>query len=234
MILGLGPEEWSAIAAAVTALVALFAAIFIPIQVREAKRLREEQAQPFVVADFQPSAVWSNIINLVVENVGKTLARDVRLTFDPPLASTHATGKWDLNDTALIKKGIPTMPPGRQVVALFDLSHDRHKSNLPMEYRVKVEFSDSRGRGQSPLEYLLDLSYFYGLQGIREYGLHDAAKALREIEKTVNKWTEHFNGLRVYTRDGDQRDAELREEDERRRNRRSQANRGTKETDETT
>lgn len=232
MVLEVSPEELSAIAAAVTALVALFAAVFIPIQVREARRLRVEQAQPFVVADFEPSPVWSNIINIVVENVGETLARDVRLTFDPPLQSTHVTGEWDLNQTALIKKGIPTMPPGRRVVALFDISHDRLKSDLPMEYRVKVEFSDSRGRVQTPLEYLLDLSYFYGLRGVHEYGLHDASKALREIEKTLNKWTEHFNGVRVYARDGDKRDAELREESDRRRKERSESENETRDSDE--
>lgn len=116
------PSDWSASSEALTALVALGAIAFAGRQVHEAKKTREEQAQPFVVVDFEPSSVWSNIINLVVTNVGKTLARDVRLTFEPKLASTHVKDEWDLNETVLIKEGIPAMPPGKRLVALFDIA----------------------------------------------------------------------------------------------------------------
>lgn len=211
------PADWSAAGTVATAVIAFAAALFAYRQVREARRLREEQAQPFVVVDFEPSPVWGNIINLVVENVGKTLAREVKLTFTPRLASTQVKEEYDLNESALLKEGIPTMPPGKRVVTLFDLSHQRVKSGLPQTYRVKVEFKDSRGREQVPLEYVLDLSYYYGLMSVREYGLHDAAKALRDIEATLRKWTAHVDGLRVWIRDEDRYLERQREEFEARR-----------------
>jgi hypothetical protein len=39
------------------------------------------------------------------------------------------------------------------------------------------------------------------------YGLHDAAKALRDIRDMLSEWKERGGGgLRVFTRDGDARD----------------------------
>lgn len=55
-------------------------------QVKEAKDLREAEMRPYVVVDFE---VFERrpIILLTVANVGRTLARNVRLAFDPPLSS---------------------------------------------------------------------------------------------------------------------------------------------------
>jgi hypothetical protein len=97
------------------------------------------------------------------------------------------------------------MPPGRRVAALFDLSHERKDSGLPMSYSATVKFADFQGKPQKPLKYVLDLNFRYGLVRFNQYGVHDAAKALREMEKSMKKWTDHFNGIRVYVRDEDAR-----------------------------
>lgn len=216
--------DWSAAGTVATAIIASVAALVAFHQVREARKLREEQAQPFVVVDFELSPVSGNIINLVVENVGKTLARDVKLAFTPRLESTQVSGDYDLKNTTLLKDGIPTMPPGKRIVALFDVSHQRFSSGLPLSYTVKVEFRDSRRRKQEPLEYVLDLSFYYGLMSVNEYGLHHAAKALREIESTLKKWTAHINGLRVWVRDEDDYLERMSEEFEARRKKSAEEN----------
>ena len=43
-------------------------------QVREARKLRVEQARPFVIVDFEPGF----LVYLTVENLGRTMAREVR------------------------------------------------------------------------------------------------------------------------------------------------------------
>lgn len=199
------PEDWTALSAAVTAIVALVAAAFAFLQVRQARLLREEQAQPFVVVDFESSAAWRNAIELVVENIGKTVATQVKVTFDPPLESTQKYDSYDLAQSVLVTQGIPTMPPGKRMTGMFDLTHVRKDSGLPMAYVATVQFSDARGRPQKPLTYVLDLNVRYGLMHFTEYRVHDAAKALREMRDTMKKWTDHFNGLRVYVVDEDAR-----------------------------
>src|SRR5687767_13370 len=72
--------------AGLTFLVLLAAALVAWRQVNEARRLREDQARPFVVIDFD--AWGGTITELKIANLGTTLARNVRFEFTPPLSST--------------------------------------------------------------------------------------------------------------------------------------------------
>lgn len=192
------------------------------------QRLREEQARPFVVVDFEPSPVWGNIIDIVFENVGKTLARNVRFTFDPPLESSQrARDGYDFAKSALLTSGIPAMPPGKRVTALFDLSHERVNTDLPMAYRVRVDLQDSQERDQEPLEYVLDLNFRYGLRRVESKTVHDVAKSLKEIERATARWTQHFNGVRVWVRNEDTYLAREVEEYEQRLDEQRDGDRGT-------
>lgn len=201
MLAGLSPDEWTAVGTVGTAIVAMLAAVFAGWQVWEIRRTRQEESRPFVIADIQSSAAWNNLFNLVIENAGATVARDVRVSFTPPLQSSIA--EVDLESTVLLTEGIPMLPPGRQVKAFFDAAHDRKGKGLPMRYDVEVALKDFRGRPQEVQRYVIDLEHLYGLTNITEYGMHDAAKALREIQKSVKKWSDIHGRLKVWVRDED-------------------------------
>lgn len=210
---GLTEGEWTAVGTVATALIALGAAIFALLQVRELRRTREEQARPFVVVDIQPGKAWSNLLDLIVENIGTTVAHNVQITFEPPLLQSKDDG-YPIGESVLLTEGVAMLPPGRRIRAFFDVSHERSKSDLPMRYDVTVTLRDARGRKQPDQRYVIDLRYLYGLTEIREYGLHDAAKSIREIEKRVQKWADVTGRLRVWVRDEDQKDLEDRIEHE--------------------
>ncbi len=58
-----------------------------------------------------------------------------------------------------------------------------------------------------PLPSVLDWSAYKGRQWVTVYSMHDAAKALREIQRTLRKWQESVHGgLAMYVRDGDAKD----------------------------
>jgi len=59
-----------------------------------------------------------------------------------------------------------------------------------MNYEVTLEYSDAHGRPQPPLRYTIVIALLIGLMNVVEYGVHDAAKALRETDKKLRKWTE--------------------------------------------
>lgn len=203
-----GPADWEAFGTNLTVLVAAIAAVFAYHQVREARRLREEQAAPFVVVDIQPSDVSMQLLNLVIENVGTTLARDVQITFTPPLRSSLSDSK--LAKSTLFSEGIQTFPPRRRIEFLFDQAAGRFADkSLPLRYDAVVSFKDSRGRPQEALSYVIDLGYLYGLEYVEQFGQHHMAKALREIHDTLRKWTAtgRGGGLRVWTRSEDARAA---------------------------
>ncbi len=201
MLAALSAEEWTAVGTLGTAIVALLAAVFAGWQVWEIRRARQEESRPFVIVDIQSSAAWNNLLNLVIENAGSTVVRDVRVSFTPPLQSSN--DHVDLESTVLLTEGIPMLPPRRQVKAFFDAAHDRKGKGLPMRYDVEVALKDYRGRPQELQCYVIDLEHLYGLTNITEYGMHDAAKALREIQKSVKKWSDIHGRLKVWVRDED-------------------------------
>lgn len=194
-------ETWTALGTVTTAAIALVAAVVGFRQLHVAREAREDQIRPFVIVDIAPSPAWGNILNLVVENVGLTLARDVHIRFTPELQTSR--DQYDLASSVLIKSGIPSLPPRRRIVTIFDLSHERKQTDLPMTYNVIVEYSDAYGQPQPPLRYAIDMGFLFGLPNAAEYGIHDAAKALRDIDKKLGKWTGSSGRLNVWVRDED-------------------------------
>ncbi|MCA2200338.1 hypothetical protein [Streptomyces sp. SMS_SU21] len=188
------PDDWSALAGGASAVLTLFtvviaiaAAAYAKQQVDLARQLREEQAQPFVVVDFADNPVMRKGIDFVVENMGQTLAKNVRITVDPPFSSTLDSAGFPLKDAPLMTQGIPSLPPGKKITALFDTAPQRYAAGLPMKYTATVRFEDSHGNPQEPLTYILDLTVRHSLLYPTEYGLSDAAEALRDISKTFKE-----------------------------------------------
>jgi hypothetical protein len=190
----------AALAQVGTFAIAFLAAVFAWRQVHEARKTREAQAQPFVVVDILPGRVWPNRLTFVLENIGTTLARDVKLTFKPPLTTT--VGDNALSKSALIREGITALPPGRRIETLFDYSHDRLDRKLPMRYEVIVEFADFRGRSQEALPFVLDMEYIYDLEFEGEKTLHNIADSVDKIRREMERWrSSRGRGLEVWTRD---------------------------------
>jgi hypothetical protein len=123
-----------------TFLVLAAAAAFAWFQVREARRLRKEQARPFVLIDFD---AWGTIVELRITNIGKTIARDIRFKFDPSLTSTHdALGdpRGRVGDLSLFKDGIPSLAPGKEIKIFFDHFPGRLEAKLALTYHVTVSY----------------------------------------------------------------------------------------------
>lgn len=170
---------------------------------RELRRTREDQSRPFVVVDIQPGAGRS-YFNLVVENIGTTAARDVRIVFDPPIEQSGADG-FELAQSGLLTDGIQMMPPGRRITAFFDSEHEVLSPDRPSRYDVTVSLNDARGRPQADQTYAIDMSYLRGLAYIEELGPHDAAKALGDLNKSMKAWAGVDGRLKVGVVDEDRR-----------------------------
>lgn len=211
-LVGLGgytPDQWQAFGTMLTALIAIAAAVFAWQQVGHARKLREEQAQPMVVVDIERNiGVGSPFLDFVVFNYGSTIAYDVKIKFMEDVETTVDEHGLRLRDSKLLTEGIPTLPPGRKIAALFENSVDRYqREDLPHSYEVEVTYCDSNQKQYGPYKYRLDFGVLYGLMHLTEYGTHQGVKALREIEKTVKKWTDGpRGGLGVFTRDGEAKD----------------------------
>jgi hypothetical protein len=130
------------------------------------------------------------------------VARDVRLSFnEPPEQAIGHNDGYKLANSALLRDGIPSLPPGKTIRTFFDSFIERREKDLPMTYTVTVAYKDFTGKPMSAGTYVLDLRVYRDLLYMDRKGVHEMAKTLEAIQKEIHKWTEGIKGLRVYTTD---------------------------------
>jgi hypothetical protein len=190
--------DWAAVTAwAAWATVAVYVVlgIFAWIQVLQARRLREEQARPFVIVDFEPGF----LVYLTVENIGRTMARDVSIRFDKPLEST-LSGPREIDESPLLRKPIPTLPPGRKIRVLFDQYAARLEAKLPLTYDVTLHYKGPFGKKAWEHPYRLDLGIYLGSQEPPK-GLPELVTEVENIRKELQQWRGGTRGLLVQASD---------------------------------
>jgi hypothetical protein len=176
-------------------LVVLVVAAFVAWrQVREARRLREEQNRPFVVIDFERQERTRAIL-LTISNLGTSLARDVRFDFTPPLESTWSHVPF--TELKMFRDGISTLAPGKVIQTIFDISHQRfeRREDLPDVYEARVRYTDERGKRPFDERMHLDLGIYWNLTQVERYGVHDIHERLKDIRNELKKWTASGGGL---------------------------------------
>lgn len=213
MIVGLGfavwcifdvssAEEWQALATGLAALIGLVAAIAAASQLSEARQLRRERSQPYVAVSLEAVAplMGTGWAELVIRNHGPTAALEVTLVVEPrPLRYMGPEGG---PEEVWLPNPIPTLAPGQEWRTLWDSASKRDEADAPTEHRVEVCFKDSGGAGFE-LDYALDWEAIYKRATPSIYGAHESAKALRELVRTVNRWSEVGEGaVSVVARDG--------------------------------
>jgi len=181
--LSLGAASWSALAAVATVLVYLALLVYAVKQVGEARRLREAQARPFVIVDFEPT--W--LLQLVVQNIGQTAAQDVVMRFDPPLdSSMPKPHPWE--ESSAFTHGIPLLPPHRTIRVDFDTAHSVYSDDFPypLRYDVSVTYRGSEAQSRPYRDrYVLDLNIFRGTR-LPEAGLPEIAKGIAAIKSAID------------------------------------------------
>ena len=203
-------SEWEAVGVWVTVVVAMIAAGIALIQISAARKLRAEEAQPYVAIYMDPSAASSAFIDIVIRNFGNTAATDVKIVCDAPLQrSNHVGGGRRQN--VWLPEAIPTLVPAQEWRTLWDFGPERYKSELATRHVVTVEYQSSDGR-QHKYNYVLDWAAYLERYSVNLKTVHHAAKSLEDISKTIKNWNESVHGsLSVYVRDGVARDRELEE-----------------------
>lgn len=103
------------------------------------------------------------------------------------------------------------LAPGQRWETFWDEASSRKSdSDLPQRHEVEVEFYDSRSQLLSS-SAILDWGQYEHRSWITAYTIHDAAKALRDLQKYVGSMRESIHGgVAVWVRDGHQRDEDLR------------------------
>ncbi|MEV5138917.1 hypothetical protein AB0K71_28995 [Streptomyces syringium] len=156
-------DDWAVVAAIVAAVVAFWQASIARRsagrQLALTERIHREQNEPYVVVDIQPERNGGALL-LVVENTGPTVARNVRISCDPPLESGWAPegDRWDLTQViqGVLARPIPVLPPRRRLTFLLDNQERFGNTELPRVYKFTVNADGPAGAVETS-EYTVDL-----------------------------------------------------------------------------
>jgi hypothetical protein len=131
---------------------------------KELARQQKKESEPNVLAFFDVPYGTPQMY-LIVKNIGKGIAKNVKLEFQPPLIDSH---EKLLDEVLFLTKGIPTMPPGYEMRTFIGMTHEYFSNEeLPKEYNVKITYYCERQLKRKEIGYVLDLSCFYGLRYLR-------------------------------------------------------------------
>jgi hypothetical protein len=164
--------------------VVVAAAIFAWSQLSEARRLREDQTRPFVIVDLDSQV--RPFFDLVVKNVGTTMAREVKVRFEPELKSS--LDDFDPGKLKMFNDGISTFPPGKEIRTLFDSGPQRFNADLPDVYEVTVTYKDARGRKDFEETTHVDFGLYWDRTNINIQGVHEVAKEVKKIREEIVAW----------------------------------------------
>ncbi|WP_405013535.1 hypothetical protein [Kitasatospora sp. NBC_01539] len=174
-----------AVSTALALIVSIVVAVYAYGQYRLAKKVRREQSEPHIIVDIVPRSEHSQMLWVVIENIGKTVARDVRVDVHPPLRGTLGC-EHDLALSEALAHPIPSLPPGKRIAFNLGISHKLldENSKLPVRYTFTVT-GDSRIFGElDPEINVVDLSALRQVAMNRETTvgqLTEIAEHLKEI-----------------------------------------------------
>jgi len=175
--LDISDAGWSAIAACGGLVLAIAAAIFGYRQFREARRTREEQAQPYVAIYMEPTEADPSAVDLVIKNFGATAAQDIHVTIEPPLKQYAGGHVADIKVPSLIR----TLVPGQDWRTFWDTARARTSEEIPRHHTVTIDFEDTRERRLGPYNFDLDWDAVIDRGYLVTYGMHELARAVRDI-----------------------------------------------------
>lgn len=169
------PEWVSAIAAAAGVIVAIVAIVFAGWQLKlTARQLREtalreaqnsdDQTRPYVFADFVMSLAGPPIIDVVIENSGRTVAREIKMRL-----VGDGFGAQSASDTIgptlgrLFDAGFDLAPGARRRLMwrLPDQPNAEPRGDMgaPASVAVVLNYKWEPGKGRSPQEFEEHLAY---------------------------------------------------------------------------
>jgi hypothetical protein len=189
------PEYWVALGAAVSILsllVAGFSLIYVRRsakasreQTKQQKQAAKDAAQPMLWVDIRGDDGQGQALVLLLGNSGPSIARNVKVVFDPtPPATVEIKPILEI-----LKHGIASVPPGRTMQWVLGAAHNAIDSEAPNAYRVHIEAEGPFG-GIEPLEYVISVDGPDGSRAAPPGNLHAVAVELREMTKATKELNE--------------------------------------------
>lgn len=170
----------AAVSTVASALAAIGSAWYARNQLREAKVLARDAGQPYLIVDIGPSRWDTQLLVWTVENMGNSLARDVRIEFTPPIINSRNTLIRDVWTS-------PALAPGVRLEWPIDSTANYFNTvGMVMEFVVRIQ-------GVGPYGVLDELHYPISLGAIKDsLGARRPDRVVAEEMKKVARQMERI------------------------------------------
>jgi hypothetical protein len=156
--------------------------------VLEMREQRDAEVAPYIVAYLDGQGAINGILYLIIKNTGKTVAKNVKVVFDPPLHTRFP----DLLNKVLPPDGIPSIPPGYEIKTTLD-NFVSYKKSKPMAFDVTVTYSGGISNKLREDKYHLDLELFRGIvYSVENKPPSETAKAIEELNSSTESVVEEL------------------------------------------
>ena len=152
-------------------------------QTKQQKQAAKDAAQPMLWVDIRGDDGQGQA--LLLGNSGPSIARNVKVLFDPPPPAT-----LDIKPILeILKKGIASVPPGRTMQWTLGAAQNASDWDGHKAYRVRIEAEGPFGAIE-PLEYVISVDDLHGSRTAPPGNLHAVAAELHEMTKATKELNE--------------------------------------------
>jgi len=153
-------------------------------QTKQLKRAAKDAAQPMVWVDVRTDDGQGLALLLLLGNSGPSIARNVKVLFDPPPATPDIKPILQI-----LKQGIASVPPGRTTQWTLGAAQNPSDREGHKAYRVRIEAEGPFGASE-PLEYLISVDDLQDSPAASPGNLHAVAAELHEMTKATKELNE--------------------------------------------
>jgi hypothetical protein len=158
------------------------------------RELAKVAAEPNLWVDIRADEVTGGGLLLLVGNSGPSIARNVKVTFDPPVTAKQADMEPIL-DT--LRQGISALAPGRTLQWVLGAAASTVDWSASNVYRVHIEADGPLGAIDPPLDYVISIDDLALSNPAPTGTLHSVTAQLRDISKSTQQMSEAVARLQV-------------------------------------
>ena len=157
------------------------------------KEARDQEIAPYVVLYFD-IIYEEKIIYLVVKNIGKSTAKDVRIQFRPKLITNSGE---DICELPIIKNGIASLSPNHEMKMFVDSTVEFffERNDQPLTYEVKISFYGGLKDSQRVSEQMLDLTADKRLNNTIRRNGHGLVNEVEKISRNIERISKELSML---------------------------------------
>jgi len=135
--------------------------------------LVDAQSQPSMIAQVKESDIDFHYIDLIFENVGMGIARNIQFNVKPPGFITQSGDP--LEALPVIQNGIPTLGPKQKFRLVLCFLPDKMPKGVPLselhdslKFTITITYQNSHGDNKGPEQYDIDLGIFWGIRYLQQ------------------------------------------------------------------